>query len=396
MLFSVVVYSFVLFSLLGLAFLSSKRERIMLRKKRRAWVLAGNSDWRYQRDFIIKHSNTPFLTPEIFAAIFLFTVVFGLRYNVGIDFENYLYYYENPQDGKADEFLFSGITSLFRYLHCPSWVAFSLWACLQFTFLLYAFKDERRLHPFLMLSFICGQYFLLWMNVIRQDLATCIFIFSITFIEKRKFLSYLFWVFIAFGFHKTAIALLVFYPVFQLRKDYTGHPFIQEILLFGAAFVYIRNINLFEGLDSLLSAVLMGTNFEGYAYGAIGNTTTESVVGVSFLSSFLIDVAIIAFSDKLKKYYRSDNLLIFYNLYFLGALLGLICGHSFILLRPVRYLRFFKLVVSPYLLYYLYVKSKNKLNLLSLAAVLLMYVLQYVAIFLYDAESMYQYHSILF
>lgn len=370
-----IIYTFVFLILWLLAFVASNR----------VVTCQGNID------------EIPFFTWEIIVSLALFTFVFGFRYDVGIDYVNYEYYYLFPEGSDADEYLYCWVSKALSAIGAPTEFFFSFWVFLQFFFLLYAFKEHRYLYPYLILVFIFGQYFLLWMNVIRQDLAFCIFLFSIKYIVERKFWMFFLLLFIAFGIHKSAILLIIFYPIFIYNEDYTKKLkiWVQLSLLLMCAFIYASNFNILGDIDTLLDLYLGGTDYERYSKGAIEQTTTDSVVGISFLSNLVIDIIVILYSNKLKEYYSSKYFLIFYNLYFIGALLGLLFGNSFILLRPVRYFRFYKLAIVPYLLYYLYQNKEEYTRFISYCGLLFMYVLQYVAIFFTSPDSKYQYHNIL-
>lgn len=343
----------------------------------------------------------PFLTWEVFAILLIFTVVFGCRYNVGVDYFNYEYYFKHePSSDSRIEFLFAFLTSCIRNIGFPKEVYFSLWVFLQLFFLLYTFKNKRELMPYLIFAFICGQYFLLWMNVIRQDLATCIFIYSTKYIKEGKFFKYLFWIVVASGFHITALALIVFYPIFKFKKDYFKSITLQLILLFMASYVYLQGINLLgDDLDYYLTILLNGTSYDHYAQqlGYFEQRTADAYLGASFITGFLIDFFLIVFSKSLKKYFNSDMFLIFYNLYFLGNILGLFLGQSILFLRPVRYLRYFELVVVSYLMYYLYKNFRKKIICASsLLLIIISYLYQFSTIFRIGDEALYLYQSSLF
>ena len=374
MLSTVFVYSFTFIVLFFFSFIETKRVSYSFGgEKKKKWI-----------------------SVPILLSILLFGIVFGIRYNVGIDYGNYAQMYSEPELLDDYEFGFRYLSKAMSFLGLPSWVFFGTWASLQLFFILYALKDEVYLYPFLIIVLFGGQYFLLWMNVIRQDLAACIIIFAITFIPQKKLLPFILAILLAFGFHITAIAFLILYPIFYNRKDYTKSPYVQEILLVLSLIVYMSG-NLFGDIDSLLNPYLIGTHFEEYAYGSIEHTTKLNKVGITFLSGFLIDVIIIAYSKKLKAFYKSDKFLVYYNLYYFGALTNLVFAFSYILLRPFRYFRFFKLMVAPYLLYYLWRQFKcgKPQESICLFLVLFAYLLLFAAIFRYGPDAMYEYHSLI-
>lgn len=373
MLETLVIYGFVLFSLLSFAMVSSKRYSIAKSLGKERYI--------------------PCWTWEMIFSVLLFSMVFGFRNNVGIDFSNYV---NDIQTGEYEryEYIVRGLINALLATGIPIWVFFWICACLQISLLLFSFRRERYLLPFVIFVLICGQYFLLWMNVIRQDIATCIFICTIPLIRDKKFWPFLLCIVIACGFHKTSIGLIIFYFLFQLKKDYTKHVWLEEAILFLSAFFFITNKNLLGNVDELLAPLLISIGMEGYAFGAIQNSTTVNVLGFTFLAEFSVDFLIVAFSEKMKRFYKSDKFVICYNLYFLGAILGLLLGFSYILLRPVRYLRFFKLVVAPYFLYYLWKTSGKTMHFMWLLVAVALYLLLFAAIFRYGPEACYQFKFI--
>lgn len=377
MIYSLLVYTAVFVALLLLTISSSKR------------VLSLHHT---EEDF------RTFWTPENCVSLLLFTIVFGFRYNVGIDYENYEYFYTHPTERRDSlEFLFLVLTDLMRDNGISQGFYFSFWSFLQFFFLLYAFRKEQHLYPYLIFVLFCGQYFLLWMNVIRQDLAACIFIFAIEFIEKKKFFPFLLWIFIAYGIHQTALILLLFYPIFMAKANYLKYfPVVAQLfILFICLYIHINNYILID-FDSYLYIYAINSDYDRYAHGAIENTTKDNIIGGTFILSFIIDTIIISYSDKLRNHYSSKKFNIYYILYFIGVLFELLFGYSYILARFFRPLRFFKLVVASYLLYYLFQKREKISNFILLLFVVIAFLASYFAIFSYSEDSKYQYHSILF
>lgn len=377
MIYSFLVYTTVFVALLLLAISSSKRVPSL---------------HHIEEDF------RSFWTPENCVSLLLFTLVFGFRYDVGVDYVNYEYIYTHPT-WRSDslEFLFLTLTNLMRDNGIPLGFYFSFWSFFQLFFLLYAFRKERQLYPYLIFVLFCGQYFLFWTNVIRQDLATCIFIFAIEFIEKKKFFAFLLWILIASGIHQTALVLLLFYPIFMAKTDYLKHLTVlgQLFILFICLYIHINNYIILD-FDQYFGLYLTDTDYDKYSYGAIEKTTKENILGGTFILRFIIDVVIIAYSKKLKDFYFSKRFKIFYTLYFIGVILDLLFGYSYILARSFRYLLFFKLVVAPYLLYYLYHARKKVVNGYVFWLMLFAFFASYIALFSYSEDSKYQYHSILF
>ena len=323
--------------------------------------------------------------------ILIFTIVFGLRYNVGVDYQNYKELYDTNNFERL-EFLFRGISNLFVKCNIHVVWYFTLWVFLQIFFLIKAFEKEKYIYPALVFTLFTGQYFLLWMNVIRQDIAACIFIFSISFIVKRYFWKFTALILIACGFHKTAILLFLAYPLFQLKKNYFNNIYLQLLILLVAAYFGLNSNSIMTTIDSILQPFLMTFDYEEYSYGGLEESFANVALGFTFLSSFVLDLIIIVYSKKMKSYYHNDRFLCFYDLYYFGVITNLLLAQSYILLRPVRYFRFFKMIISAYLLYYLYKHGKSHINLMAFIVTVMLYVILYLAIFRYSADAYYIYH----
>lgn len=332
------------------------------------------------------HNKKIFKRWDILMAL-VFAIVFGLRYDVGIDYESYKEIYEFQYIDRF-EYLFKYITIFLHEAGFHVVFYFGLWAFGQIFFLLKAFKDERFIYPSLIFTLFTGQYFLLWMNVIRQDLAACIFIYSISFIVNKNFVKYLFCIVLAFGLHKTALLLLLFYPIFQIKKEYFSNIYIQLIFLLFSLIVGLKASFILIIIETFFIPFVSTLDYdEVYTVSGVENRMREITVGISFITSLSIDIFIILNSQRMKKFYDNEKINCFYDLYYGGACINLILSSSFLLLRPMRYLRFFKMIISAYLLYYLYANRRRGGNMALFILFLVLHFILYAAIFGSSAEA---------
>ena len=253
---------------------------------------------------------------------------------------------------------------------------------LQIFFFYFAFKEERHLYPYLIFVLFTGQYFLLWMNVIRQDIAACMFLFSIVYIEKQKFWKYLLWCLIGSLFHKTALLLIFLYPILKNGKDYFKSVSNQFFILFLFVIIYFTSFNVDTLIQPLIYffTELMHYNHV-YIDSAIAKMSTDKTTGLGFILFTLLDVIFILNSNKLKEYYNTKRFTIIYNIYYFGAILQVLFANSYILARPFRYFRYFKLIMGAYLLYYLIKHGKPSNNLVYFIIIVSIYLLLFGAIF---------------
>ena len=99
--------------------------------------------------------NRSFFRFEVLFPLVLFAIVFGMRYDVGVDHLGYLYGYLEKIDVGKGEPLFQFLSKTGWYLNLHYTVYFGIIAFIQVFFFFYAFKNERYLFP--LLVFFCLQ-----------------------------------------------------------------------------------------------------------------------------------------------------------------------------------------------------------------------------------------------
>lgn len=308
-----------------------------------------------------------FLQWEIWFPIIVFAIIFGLRYDVGTDHLRYLDAYKTGDGIQRYEPIFLLITNCFRNNDFHPAIYFAFLASIQITCVYYALKGERYLMPFVAVSLICGQFFIHWMNGIRQDLAGCIFFFAVNYIIDKRFGKYFLCCVIATGFHKSAIILLLLYPFLKPCKDLTFNRLFQFVIMFASFLVMLTKKDFLSFLFPVLDVFAQILGFDVYSESVI-ETFTESTKagnGISVILFFLIDTIIIFYSDKLKNAFNDKRFITYYNLYYWGAVFQLFFTNNLLLARPFRYFRLFKMIIIAYLLFYLLKKKFYGLNKMS-------------------------------
>ena len=279
---------------------------------------------------------------EILFLLLFFAIVFGMRYDVGKDHLDYLNSYLTGERVDRYEWGFRMITISFAKIKLHYTAYFGVLAFLQIYFFFYAFKDERYLFPFLVFILFTGGYYLSWMNGIRQDLAACVFIFAIKYIYQKQFLKYLIWCTIGFLFHKSAIILIIFYPIFVNGRDYFRNILLQISIFLVSLFVYYSYFRVDVLISPLIDIFASWFGYEYYTTEFIDDGTTGLYTGIGFILANLIDFLIIVYSKRIKTFFNSQRFTIIYNLYFVGIIVHLILSDSpNYLLRPFRYFIFF-------------------------------------------------------
>lgn len=341
------------------------------------WIASNKYELAQVRHYNNQSSWAVMLQPEILVAIFAFTFVFGCRWNVGVDYPHYLYSYLYGTE-KNTELLFGLARNWMSNNDFHFSLFFALWAFIQISLLYYAFRKYRYLFPYIAFYLIVGYAYMSMMNTIRQQVAACIFMVALQFVDEKKLIKYLVCVFIAFLFHKSALLLLIVYPVFQYKKDYFTSVNLQLILyvvFFGFQITlgqyFVQIIEVPFGLFTELFG------FDNYSYGILdserlnsraqfGNNSTFSMV-----YNFIATIPIIFYSKKIKNYFHSSYFDIIYSLWFFRIIIDFLVGDSIILSRPFLYLGNYKMIMYSFFTYYCFKNKKNHLKLLGLFFILL-------------------------
>lgn len=338
---SFMVYGFLGLSLFLLGKIAAQRERIDL----------------------INHRSTPFLTWEILLSFFIFSLITGIRWNVGTDFQGYLEIYNDIHKGwKLNRNIEPGfllITDLFANLNIHYTFYFGFLAFLQLFFFYFAFKDEKYLLPLIGVFIIFGGQYHMWVNGTRQSIAACIFVFSIHFIVKRQLFKYILTIFFASLFHQSALILLLFY--FIPLKNYFKNKLFTTTLLIVSIFIgltptWLSYTNIIEQLFILLG-------YDNYAT-RLDFLITENATVMAFgprrvAQTILYLILIWTFQGYYRKN-KNNKILLFYNLMILGAIHhNLFANASNIFMRPTYYLTIFTPIITSYLLVDLYNREKK-------------------------------------
>lgn len=318
---------------------------------------------------------------DVWIPIVFFTLIFGLRYDVGADHLRYLYAYTTGIGVERYEIIFQSIAKTFKSIDLHYFYYFSLWVFIQIFCLYSAFKKDAYLLPFVAISLIMGQYFIHWMNGIRQDTAACIFFYSILYIVEKKFFYYMLCCMLAIGLHNSAILLIPLYFILKSAKDLTFNRKIQFIILLLSFIVAIAKKDYVTELFPYINMFIVDSDYSRYSEGIIEgyNDKTKGGEGLSFKILFVINVLIIYYSTHLKQYFASRKFKIYYNLYYWGAVFQLFFINNLLLARPFRYFRLFNMVMIAYLLFYLYQNKYVGKNLLILISVITLLSLLFVA-----------------
>ena len=188
----------------------------------------------------------------------LLALVSGLRYNIGTDYMNYMWMYdehafEDPITIYEKPALhLIGRISKFIFNHYATW--FIIMALLTISLFFFGIKKysvnvTMSVFLFIFLGVWHGSF-----NTVKQHAAAAIFFASFPFLYKKDFLSWMFSCVLATFFHEAALIMIPAYFMFTLRGKYSTYIILAVgFMAIVGKEVLIILVNLVKGVDYLSS-----------------------------------------------------------------------------------------------------------------------------------------------
>lgn len=319
-----------------------------------------------------KMSKKARVLPFVITFLILFTVS-GFRYGVGTDyFFTYVPTYKQIYNGTPPP-----MEPIFKWLNglcidfAGSWYQ-SIFIVTSFIFIglvyiaIYNMPCSKAL---LTVSFLCGGYFLLSLNVVRQTIATALFCCALFLVKRNmdgeKQLQSLFEAFslvaIAVGFHYSAIIYFAVIPLLYLKLD-------RKIYLSLFAFFAVLVPTFVAVIGILLKGTKYGNYISGYYLDSGKAFSLSSLLFVGFFFVYLFT-----------KSKEGDHwFTVFRNLHFVGSI-AIMIGLSIPLGQRVSALFYLLnfLSISYYLEYYVAGRKKifAKISYFSLCLFIFLHTL---------------------
>lgn len=326
--------------------------------------------------------------------IFLFTMVFGLRYGVGIDYNNYYEIFSDTEgypsfllliENERFEIGFSLIIYLCHLLHAPVWFFFTILAFLQIWLLHKAFCCEGNILIYIYATLIFTGFCMYgFMNIIRHDIAFCFFLYSLKFIKEKKLIKYWLCCLLALSFHHSALIIFPLYFIWVHRKTIFHRPKIEMIAIlscFALSFI-TQWQNIMHTFDFLI--VLLG--YEDYIEAA-DEMVVNNKIGITRILNLIVNIIVVLNSKKIKEYFHSDTLYILYDLYIIGICLEYVFLGSMMLQRAIVYFSHTQFIIWAYTLCYLYQTRRQSIPQLLKYSIVALFILTSYSSFIYNCTN---------
>lgn len=323
-----------------------------------------------------------------FILLILWTCVIGLQYEVGTDYNSYkiifsnapkMYYYNR-------EYFFYYLLLFIKQNNIHYQFGFIIIAFLQFIcfFIFLKILKISNIYLFIFLFFFFCTAFYNQTNGIRQYTAVYIFLPAFYLAYKKKLLYFIALIIIASSFHISALALLPFYFLSQIK---TSKLFLSFLLLF-SFLISLLNIDFLSFIVTII--------FEQYSH----YLKSDLVSGVSLINKLTKYIYIPFFLLSLFYSYKNLNKKekFFYQAGYVSFCIKILSLSSRLLSRFAIY--FDVLTIFPLYYYFLYLFLNNKIIKYERIIIIIIFFsivfsMFFIKTIIFPADE-YDYKSILF
>lgn len=159
------------------------------------------------------------------------TLISGLRYNVGTDYNHTYAPHFIDKNWDYSEFLFIWVNQFLRLFTSNPVILFLFMAAVTHTFLQLAIIRISPRWWFSAVLVVCINFFSVSLNQSRQMMSVAIYAYAFTFIHEHKLVKYLIFSILAGLFHYGCLILIPIYFLFNI-EFVKKHYFIIAVVLF--------------------------------------------------------------------------------------------------------------------------------------------------------------------
>ena len=304
-------------------------------------------------------------------AILIIVFFSAVRWDVGIDQLSYLSEYKllalNGTPFRQDmEIGFVWLMKLLIFLGAHFTVFFGVVALIQSTCTFSYFRDERYLLPYLSFLIITGNVFFMWSNTIRHTMVIAIFLsISALVLKNKKIWLYVFVAIALMLIHKSAILLLSLVPLFYLNLNSFYVPRKYQYLLFISPIV-LSSFSLWQYLLDYVDILSLSVGYERYNSDVLLSVGDRDMAfGPRRIIFVIIDSLLIFYSRKMRKAFPTRIFGFAYILFMIYYIFMPLFMDSMAFSRIFDYFQIGRILISSYLLFYLFQYQRTNNNALS-------------------------------
>ncbi|WP_370641990.1 MULTISPECIES: EpsG family protein [unclassified Tenacibaculum] len=237
----------------------------------------------------------------LFIIVLILTIFAGFRFEVGVDYNNYVSIFKKNRWTSTNEPGFMLIVNFFSYIKAKPQLIF-LFLALIMQLLVYRIILKFSVNPWLsiLIYLTIAPFYLASFNGVRQFLAIALFINLIDLIRNKKLLLFLICIGLGvFFFHLSLFIIIPVYFILQINFTLKKRLLVTLLVIVGSFFInYLISLS---------------------PYGQYLNFTKTTPISVGTYIFFLMSISLILFEKKIsefkyKKVYLNINFLSFLTL----------------------------------------------------------------------------------
>lgn len=345
------------------------------------FALGWHLNTREQKLKLLKpDAELSFWSWEIVVSVIVITLMMGLRFHTGADYDMYLKEFQEIRDKghftREFEIGFYWITWIFAKSGLHFSFYFGFWAFVQALALYYGLRHHKYLLPWVGMILILGPYGLKWLSFMRQWTVSMLLVAMIPLIVKRKFIPYLILSLLAITIHKSAWLLIVIYflSFIKLKVESSRNILIAFAIcvVLGIWPIWFKLLSRLPFLLDLIGYDKYWPFMEDAANGQFHYVNWGPLHLIMVLSCLFF----IYYFPKVKLHFKNDKLLpFFFILGFVGACYeNLFMNTHYAMLRPMEYLYIFIIMMISYTVAYL-TQTKKYIQALTCCSIPCLYLI---------------------
>lgn len=287
--------------------------------------------------------------------VFILGIIFicfaGFRWNVGTDWEQYLWFFDKVHlsdfGNSGHEFLYEILLRVSRYVFAD-YVGMLLLTAIIIVFFTFSSIGKYSVYPLFSILLLYAYSINSSGFGYRQDIAIAITFFSFRFIYRRKLIKFLISIVIATLFHQTAIIFIFAYWIYKVR--WTRKYLIALIGAVLVGYFLMTKLSFIASLYTESAQVKLDYYMDNKneTFGA-GDSSTVLIRGIANRFFLLVLPLLVIFTCKNS---RVEELKKLYNIFLFGFVFFIVFGSvAVVFLRFTRYFDIFQILVIPLTVY---------------------------------------------
>lgn len=321
----------------------------------------------------------------------LLSLIFGLRYNVGIDFKNYEHYFLTNGYANTTKEFFWAILNITIFKLGGDFFIVSLISIIITNVFIYLGIKKRKLN-YQGLSIACILFFtnysIIFLNTIRQGIAVSIFFYATSFLLERNFSKYILFCIIGAMFH---FSLLIVCPIFLIFYKSNWLKYINfKIICLNTFLAYLFvAFNIANKLLNIISSYI--PYYSKYVNSIFINASSSSILSLGVLMNVLTFLIITYFYTKSNNMSNSDTVLAA-----IGIIINILSISSYMFDRIGIYFSIHLIVALPFMVENIKLNTyKINLNNLLICIIMVISLMYYSkTVFISKDKLNLEYHHI--